>query len=95
VRANAGALGARAVDDDVTASELAAFSYCAKAWHLERVAGLRPSARATRERDTGIVSHARHGAQVRAGGWLRRHSSAAIAALLIVAVLLFLAALRV
>jgi hypothetical protein len=95
VQTNGGAPRARTAADDVTASELAAFSYCAKAWHLERVAGRRPSERATRERDTGIVSHARHGAQVRAGGWLRRHSSAAITALLILAVLLFLAALRV
>jgi len=95
VRANGGVPRARTTEDDVTASELAAFSYCAKAWHLERIAGLRPSTDAARERKAGIARHTRHGAQVHAGSWLARHSHIAIAALLVLAVLLFAQALRV
>lgn len=95
MRANGGVPERRTAEDDVTASELAAFSYCAKAWHLERVAGLRPSTVAIREREAGIVRHARHGGQVHAGSWLAQHSSMAIGALLVLAVLLFASALRV
>ena len=95
MRTNGGARRARATEEDVTASELAAFSYCAKAWHLERVVSARPSAGAAREREAGIARHERHGTQVHAGSWLVRHSRVAIGVLLILAVLLFAAALRV
>ena len=94
MRTSGGAQRTRAAEEDVTASELAAFSYCAKAWHLERVVGLRPSAGAARERDAGIARHTRHGTQVHAGSWLARHSRVAIGLLLIVAALLFAIALR-
>lgn len=95
MRANGGMPRERTVEDDVTASELAAFSYCAKAWHLERVVGVRPSTGASRQREAGIARHTRHGVQVQAGSWLARHSRVVIGVLLILAVLFFVAALRV
>jgi hypothetical protein len=95
MKANARAANDRAVERDVTASELAAFKYCAKAWHLEHVARVRPSAGAASERDAGVSQHRRHGAAVRAGSWLASHARASVATLLVVAVLLFFAAFRV
>jgi hypothetical protein len=59
--------------DDVTASELAAFAYCAKAWHLERVLGVQASAQASKRRDDGVTGHQRHGATVRVGSQLGRN----------------------
>jgi len=60
-------------NDDVTASEIAAFAYCAKAWHLERVAGAQANDAAAAKRESGILEHERHGVQVAAGSWLGRH----------------------
>lgn len=80
---------------DVTASELAAFKYCAKAWHLEHVSGVRPGATAVMRRDAGINNQNGHGAQVRAGSWLARYRWPATLMLLVVALLLFGAALRI
>ena len=75
-------------DADVTASELAAFVYCAKAWHLERVLGATPSAGTNERRDAGIGDHARHGNAVRIGSWLGRHSAAVVSGFVLLAVLL-------
>jgi CRISPR-associated exonuclease Cas4 len=55
----------RAADDDVNASEVAAYAYCAKAWHLEYVLGLRADAIAEERRELGIAKHDAHGARVR------------------------------
>lgn len=71
--------------DDVTASELAAYAYCAKAWHLERVVGVEASAEAARRRDVGTAGHERHGAVVRTGSQLRQHSRSLIFVLLVLA----------
>ena len=81
----------RTADGDVTASEVASFAYCAKAWHLERVVGALPSAAAARARDAGTTHHVRHGADVRLGTWLGRNSRRLVLGLLMLAV--FLAAL--
>jgi hypothetical protein len=81
--------------EDVTASELATFSYCAKAWHLERVLGAQPSADVLRNRGAGIDRHARHGSGVRMGTRLGGHSRAAIAGLLALAALLATLALLI
>jgi hypothetical protein len=78
----------RMADDDVTASEIAAFVYCAKAWHLERVVGTLPSATAARVRAAGTTHHVRHGADVAVGSWLGRNSRGAVAGLLLLAFLL-------
>jgi hypothetical protein len=63
--------------DEVTASEVAAYAYCAKAWHLEYVLGYRPSGDALRHRAAGEEHHAAHGAALarrqpshRRGPWL-------------------------
>jgi len=80
---------------DVTASELAAFKYCAKAWHLERVSGVRPDAITELRRDAGTDNHHAHGAQVHAGSWLARYRWPATLTLLLIALLLFGAALRI
>jgi hypothetical protein len=52
-------------DDDVLASEIAAYAYCAKAWHMEYVLGHRADAAADERRRAGIVEHEAHGARVR------------------------------
>jgi hypothetical protein len=75
-------------DIDVTASEIAAFAYCAKAWHLEHVVGAQPSRDAARARAAGVTRHQRHGSDVRLGGWLGRNSRWAVPALLVLAALL-------
>lgn len=78
----------RLAGDDVTASEIAAFVYCAKAWHLERVVGSLPSAAAERARAAGTTHHVRHGTSVRLGSWLGRHARSTVVALLLLALLL-------
>ena len=54
-----------AEDDDVTASEVAAYAYCAKAWHLENVVGRQPDTRGEERRDLGVAHHEVQGARVR------------------------------
>lgn len=79
--------------DDVTASELAAFAYCAKAWHLERVLRVQPSMSVARRREAGVHGHVRHGVAVRAGSLIARHSRQMVAALVLAAVVFTLLAL--
>ena len=74
-------------DSEITASELAAFVYCAKAWHLERVLGAAPSTAANERRDAGIGDHARHGHAVRVGSWLARYCAAVVAGFVLLAIL--------
>ena len=52
--------------DDVTASEAAAYAFCAKAWHLEHVLGKAPSQRATERRARGVERHEQHGESIAA-----------------------------
>lgn len=79
---------------DVTASELAAFAYCAKAWHLERVLGLRPGAPAARARDAGIAAHAEHGRQAAARDRVPRWTTVITLLLLTLAAVLLVLAFR-
>lgn len=95
MKPNVRAANDRGVERDVTASELAEFKYCAKAWHLEHVMHVGPDAGAASERDAGVSHHRRHGTAVRAGSWLASHARASVATLLVVAVLLFFAAFKV
>src|SRR5437588_158169 len=78
----------RGATDDVTASEVGTYVFCAKAWHLEHVLGKRPSAVATRRRTVGVAEHDTHGARVvalqRSGPRLARW----VAALLVLAAVL-------
>lgn len=84
---NRGVRTRRSPEDDVTASELAAFAYCAKAWHLENVGGARPTGEAARRRDTGVSHHANHGTDVVVGAWLGRRAVWLLISLLALAVL--------
>ena len=52
---------------DVSASEVANYVFCAKAWHLEHVLGGAASANAKDRRAMGAAAHAAHGARIRAG----------------------------
>jgi hypothetical protein len=54
-----------AEDDDVTASEVAAYAYCAKAWHLENVVKRPPDSDAGERREVGVAHHEAQGARVR------------------------------
>ena len=51
-------------DDDVTASEVAAYTYCAKAWHLERVLGRPVDSATTSRRISGADRHLAHGVRI-------------------------------
>jgi hypothetical protein len=83
----------RGADEDVTASEAASYVFCAKAWHLEHVLGLQPSAAAAERRAVGTLGHDAHGVRVaelqRVGPRLVRW----VAALLMLAVVLLALAL--
>ena len=73
---------------DVTASEVASYAYCAKAWHLRHVLGREPSRQATVHQQAGVVAHEIHGVAVRRLAWLERRAAG-----LVVGLLLFGAAL--
>lgn len=83
----------RPPERDVTASEVAAYAYCAKAWHLERVLGARASADSARRRAAGVVRHRAHGSRVRRLGASGPALARAAIALLALAALLAAAAL--
>lgn len=74
----------RRKDSIIRASEVAQYAYCAKAWWLARVEGVRPSN--VRQLESGESAHARHGAGVALAGWLTRAALACLAlgALLII-----------
>ena len=55
----------RAPRVDVSASEVASYVFCAKAWHLEHVMGTAPSAAGYERRAMGVEAHAAHGASIR------------------------------
>ncbi len=52
----------------IRASEVAEYSYCARAWWLRHVAGLEPAGQLRRDR--GVAAHARHGRAVQSSGTL-------------------------
>ena len=82
-------------DDDVTASEVAAYAYCAKAWHLERVLHRSVGAKGERLRAEGVERHVKHGAQLNRLHRFGRRSFLLSVALLVLAGLLLLAGLLV
>ena len=79
----------RPARSDVSASEVANYVFCAKAWHLEQVCGGTESDGARERRAMGVAAHVSHGANIRAG---RRQFSTrlerALAMVLVVALLL-------
>jgi hypothetical protein len=48
----------------VSASEVASYVFCAKAWHLEHVLAERPSTPSRQRRDEGAEQHSAHGARI-------------------------------
>ena len=60
-----GAGSEREDDDDVTASEVAAYTYCAKAWHIERVLRLSADEQASARRTQGTEDHVAHGMRLK------------------------------
>jgi hypothetical protein len=78
------------VDDKiewVSASELAAYAYCGRAYWLERVVRTEVTAPHEIRRTAGVDAHTAHGRRVATARWLRR---LAVVALLIVAISLAL-----
>src|SRR6266699_5686806 len=59
---------------DVTASEVANYAYCAKAWHLRYVLRRVPSGQAFAEQEEGVVAHEIHGVRVKRLAWLERRA---------------------
>jgi len=79
---------------DVTASEVASYAYCAKAWHLRYVLGREASRQAVARQEAGVVAHEIHGVRVGRLGWVERRAAILVTALLLFgAVLLALALL--
>ena len=78
---------------DVTASEIATFTFCANAWHLEHVRKVEPTPEARARRAVGIRQHEQHGRMVAMQGRLERRHVALTVALLAVALLALVALL--
>lgn len=79
-------------DTDVTASEVASYVFCAKAWHLERVLQCAPSRWAAQRRAEGITNHGAHGAALVRAKRVRGRLVRLTAALIAIAVILALVA---
>lgn len=75
---------------DVTASEIAAFTYCAAAWHLEYVQKASPTVAARVSRAEGVRRHERHGQLLGMQDRLERRRIPITAALLFVALVAIL-----
>ena len=72
---------------DVTASEIACYTYCAKAWHLEHVQHVAVPDKTRRRRVQGVAAHDAHGASVRALGQGRKRTRVIATVLLLIAAL--------
>ena len=59
-------------DDWVSASEIGAYEYCARAYWLERVRGIERTVGVVGRLARGIVRHAQHGRRVAMQQWLVR-----------------------
>ena len=66
---------------DVTASEVASYAYCAKAWHLRHVLGREASRHALVRQEAGVVAHEIHGTRVGRLAWLERRAAILVAGL--------------
>ena len=71
---------------DVSASEVANYTFCAKAWHLEHVLGAAASATAEDRRISGAKAHMKHGADIRSAIQLSKGLTRGLVALLLIAV---------
>lgn len=59
---------------DVTASEVANYAYCARAWHLRYVLRRAPSGQPFAQQEAGVVAHQIHGVRVKRLAWLERQA---------------------
>ena len=80
-------------DEDVTASEVAAYAYCAKAWHLESVLRKPVDPVSTSRRNVGVDRHLRTVPEVRSLSRFGRRAVWASVVLLVVAAVLLVAAM--
>src|SRR2546427_836563 len=78
---------------DVTASEVASYAYCAKAWHLRYVLGREASRQAVARQEPGVVAHEIHGTRVGRLAWLERRATILVAGLLLLGAALLALAL--
>lgn len=85
--------GSQPESTDVTASEIACYAYCAKAWHLEHVHHVIVPDDTSRGREQGVAAHEAHGASVRDLGRIRSRTRVILAALLLIAALAAIGAL--
>jgi hypothetical protein len=70
--------------DWVSASELAAYTYCGRAYWLERVVRVEiPGGAGEARRVAGIDAHATHGRRVATARWLRRVALLAVVILVV------------
>src|SRR5438876_11551391 len=69
---------------DVTASEVASYAYCAKAWHLRYVMEREPARQASVRQHAGVVAHETHGVRVARLAWLERRAAIVVVGLLLV-----------
>lgn len=76
---------------DVTASEIATFTFCANAWHLEHVRKVEPTPEARARRAAGIRQHEQHGRMVGMHDQLERRRVALTVALFLLALLALVA----
>lgn len=83
--------GGETRDRDVTASEVANYVFCAKAWHLECVLGASASVAAEQRRACGEAAHAVHGVRIwrfqRVGPWLVRATTLLFVAAAVLSIL--------
>ena len=68
---------------DVTASEVASYAYCAKAWHLRYVMDREPSRQAAVRQQVGVLAHETHGIRVGRLVWWERRAPVLIGGLLL------------
>ena len=80
-------------EHDVTASEIASFAYCAKAWHLQYVRRVGSTDEVDERRVQGVRKHEQHGRLVRMQSRLGRRRLVLTAALLLIAFLAIVGAL--
>ena len=76
---------------DVTASEIATFTFCANAWHLEHVRKVEPTPEARARRAVGIRQHEQHGRMVGMQDQVERRHAARTVALCLLALLALVA----
>jgi hypothetical protein len=80
---------------DVTASEIACFAYCAKAWHLQYVLGAPVRETVARRRKQGVAEHDRHAGRVYLLGRLGQRRWSLVVLFLVIAAAAVMAALAI